>query len=127
MLTTSRIRSLCDPQMVDATSPATPWLFWKDAVLLAAHRAVEGLAKDELDRFLPTSEWRDRLRLWYNCGEPVWMAAKSLADVATECAKHLVPGAGDESLEICRMFASIEDAHNSGCMRVARFLGKDEP
>ncbi len=33
----------------------------------------------------------------------------------------------DDSLEICRMFASIGDAHGSGCTRVAEVLAKDEP
>jgi hypothetical protein len=31
----------------------------------------------------------------------------------------------DDSLEICRMFASLGDAHASGCMRVATFITKE--
>lgn len=55
-----------------------PWHIWHHEVLCAA-----GISAKDAELH------RERLQRWYQAGEPVWMAADGLRQVATRVAREL--------------------------------------
>lgn len=59
----------------DATRETTKYVFWKSNVIEAARVTVE-----------QAKPYADKLSLWFQTGEPVWMAAESLAFIVKQRA-----------------------------------------
>src|SRR5690348_1605798 len=74
-------RILRPNKSLTATSPVTPFVHWRDEVQAEASRLIGNLIDcDELgEMYRSGCDGRARLGLWWDSGEPVWMAAQTLA------------------------------------------------
>lgn len=64
----------------EGTGDTVPRHIWTHEVELTASRAVPGIDP----KFFKKPETRSRIMRWYNAGEPMWMAAESLAMIASD-------------------------------------------
>lgn len=64
----------------EGTGDTVPRHIWTHEVELTAARAVPGADS----KFFKRPATRSMLQRWYNAGEPMWMAAESLAMMASD-------------------------------------------
>jgi hypothetical protein len=72
----------------ESTFETCPKHIWKHEVVISAiAQGADGVLCDEIANTIVGSGQK-RLSLWYHAGEPVWMAAETLATMAKQRAIH---------------------------------------
>jgi hypothetical protein len=87
----------------ESTQATCPKHIWKhEVIVLAVARGADPIVCREIAEEV-VSTGQKRLSLWYHTGEPVWMAAETLATMAKQRSIHA--RAENEVRDLCRLMA----------------------